>query len=139
MLRESTLALSASEILLESERIQVVKARYCRYLDGKQWRELLELFAPDCLFELDPLERQHLPEPLRASTQLPLQSFMELLRTVLVSDAQSVHHVHAPEIEFSEAAIAHGIWAVEDYVTSTFGNFRGYGHYHETYRKIDGS
>ncbi len=70
--------------------------------------------------------------------RLNLESFMDLLKTVLVPGAQSIHHVHAPEVELVDAANAHGIWAMDDYVTSGFGSFRGYGHYIEAYRKIDG-
>jgi hypothetical protein len=47
--------------------------------------------------------------------------------------------VHAPEIELTSATTARGIWALEDVVRLAPGvNLRGYGHYHETYEKIDG-
>ena len=47
--------------------------------------------------------------------------------------------VHAPEIELTSATTARGVWALEDVVRLAPGvNLRGYGHYHETYEKIDG-
>jgi hypothetical protein len=47
--------------------------------------------------------------------------------------------VHAPEIELTSATTARGIWALEDVVRLAPGvNLRGYGHYHESYEKIDG-
>jgi hypothetical protein len=47
--------------------------------------------------------------------------------------------VHAPEIELTSATTARGVWALEDVVRFGPGvNLRGYGHYQETYEKIDG-
>jgi hypothetical protein len=47
--------------------------------------------------------------------------------------------VHAPEIELTSETTARGVWALEDVVRFGPGvNLRGYGHYHETYEKIDG-
>ena len=51
----------------------------------------------------------------------------------------TVHQVHAPEIELTSATTATGVWALEDVVRLAPGlNLKGYGHYHETYEKIDG-
>ena len=42
-------------------------------------------------------------------------------------------------MEVTSATSARGIWALEDVVRLAPGvNLRGYGHYHETYEKIDG-
>ena len=50
-----------------------------------------------------------------------------------------MHQVHAPEIELTSATTATGVWALEDVVRLAPGlNLKGYGHYHETYEKIDG-
>jgi hypothetical protein len=47
--------------------------------------------------------------------------------------------VHAPEIELSSPTTAKGVWALEDVVRLAPGvNLRGYGHYRETYEKVDG-
>jgi hypothetical protein len=47
--------------------------------------------------------------------------------------------VHAPEIELTSATTATGVWALQDVVRLAPGlNLQGYGHYHETYEKIDG-
>ncbi len=37
--------------LLSLELIAQLKARYCRYIDTKQWDRLGSLFADDCKFE----------------------------------------------------------------------------------------
>ncbi len=50
-----------------------------------------------------------------------------------------MHQVHAPEIELTSATTAGAVWALEDVVRLAPGvNLRGYGHYTETYQKIDG-
>ena len=51
----------------------------------------------------------------------------------------TVHQVHAPEIELTSPTTARGVWALEDVVRFGPGvNLRGYGHYTETYEKVDG-
>lgn len=51
----------------------------------------------------------------------------------------TVHQVHAPEIEPTSATTARGGWALNDIVRLAPGlNLNAYGHYHETYEKIDG-
>ncbi len=50
-----------------------------------------------------------------------------------------MHQVHAPEIVLTSATTARAVWALEDVVRLAPGvNLRGYGHYDETYEKIDG-
>jgi SnoaL-like domain len=64
--------------------------------------------------------------------------FVAFTRKSLRNQA-TVHQVHAPEIELMSATTARGVWALEDVVRFGPGvNLRGYGHYHETYEKIDG-
>jgi hypothetical protein len=47
--------------------------------------------------------------------------------------------VHAPEIELTSATTARGIWALNDVVRLVPAlTLHGYGHYHETYEKVDG-
>jgi hypothetical protein len=43
------------------------------------------------------------------------------------------------EIDILSDSEARGIWAMEDIVEFTEGLLHGYGHYHETYRKVGGS
>src|SRR5205823_5434530 len=57
-----------------------------------------------------------------------------------VTPLLTVHHGHMPEIEITSPTTASGIWAMEDLVRGLDGKnpMRGYGHYHETYERIDG-
>ena len=66
--------------------------------------------------------------------------FMAYTRNTIGKPSQAtVHQVHAPEIELTSATTARGIWALNDVVRLVPAlTLHGYGHYHETYQKIDG-
>jgi hypothetical protein len=122
-------AVSGAESLLEIEAIKQLKARYCRYLDTKDWTAWRGIFSDD--FHSDTAESG-------GKVIDGADEFVEFTRKSLRNQA-TVHQVHAPEIELTSATTARGIWALEDVVR--FGpsvNLRGYGHYHETYEKVDG-
>ena len=115
--------------LLEIEAIKQLKARYCRYLDTKDWTAWRGIFADDFLSDTS----QAGGKVIRGA-----DDFVAFTRKSL-GDRATAHQVHAPEIELTSATTARGIWALEDVVRLAPGvNLRGYGHYHETYEKIDG-
>jgi SnoaL-like domain len=120
--------------LLSLELIAQLKARYCRYIDTKQWDRLAEVFTADCKFE----------GLGSAPAGADVATFVKGVSTRL-GPTISVHHVHQPEIVLTGATTARGIWAMEDFVEWQDGGtvkeapgakgFRGYGHYEEDYRK----
>ena len=115
--------------LLEIEAIKQLKARYCRYLDAKEWEAWRAIFSDDLLSDTSQAGGKliHSADDFVAFTHKSLEN------------RATVHQVHAPEIELTSATTARGIWALEDVVRLAPGvNLRGYGHYHETYEKIDG-
>jgi SnoaL-like domain len=115
--------------LLEIEAIKQLKARYCRYLDTKDWQSWRSLFADDFLSDTSPAGGK----VIRGADE-----FVTFTRKSLRSQA-TVHQVHAPEIELTSPTTARGVWALEDVVRFASGvNLRGYGHYTETYEKVDG-
>jgi hypothetical protein len=64
--------------------------------------------------------------------------FVAIVRERL-SGATTVHHGHMAEIQVIDGVTASGVWAMDDLVErpgSPFPSFRGYGHYHERYRKM---
>ena len=64
--------------------------------------------------------------------------FMAFLGDTL-DDVITVHHGHMPEIEVTSPTTATGIWALQDLLVWPNGmRLEGYGHYHETYEKVDG-
>jgi SnoaL-like domain len=115
--------------LLEVEDIKLLKARYCRYLDTKDWEAWRAIFADDFYGD----SSQAGGKVIRGA-----DDFVAFTRKCFGSRA-TTHQVHAPEIELTSATTARGIWALEDVVRLAPGvNLRGYGHYHETYEKLDG-
>jgi len=121
--------------LIDLEALKTLKAHYCRYLDQKRWPDLRSLYVDDCRFEIDPAERVYLPADWRDQSHINLAQYMDLVTKVMLPGVTSVHHVYVPELELLSPTEASGIWPMADYVVSDSGSFRGYGHYHETYRK----
>ncbi|WP_370330265.1 nuclear transport factor 2 family protein [Mycolicibacterium hippocampi] len=116
-------------VLLEIESIKRLKARYCRYLDTKDWVAWRTLFTDD--FRSD-------TSGAGGKVIVGADPFVAFTRSSL-GDRATVHQVHAPEIELTSATTAHAVWALEDVVRLAPGvNLRGYGHYDETYQKVDG-
>jgi hypothetical protein len=128
--------LDIAEKLMAIEEIKVLKARYFRYLDTKQWSAWEELFEPDILFDF-PDDKPEFSMPIQGRAK-----FVEAARKLNLQ-ATSIHHGHCPEIEIITPTTARGIWAMEDTilwsddadVQFSFRKLRGWGHYHETYIK----
>ncbi|MCV7279859.1 nuclear transport factor 2 family protein [Mycolicibacterium flavescens] len=115
--------------LAEIEAIKQLKARYYRLLDTKDWAGWRALFVDDFVSDTTPAGGKRIEGA---------DEFVGFTRKSLRNQA-TVHQVHAPEIELTSATTARGVWALEDVVRFGPGvNLRGYGHYHETYEKLDG-
>ena len=110
------------------EAIKKLKARYFRFLDTKRWKEFGELFAEDAFF-VNPETGQ--------PTVHGRQAIVERVRG-FVKDAVTVHHGHMPEIELTGPTTATAIWAMFGVVDDGDRWQEWYGHYEETYIKIDG-
>lgn len=128
---------NALDYLLCVDAIRQTKAKYCRYIDTKQWDRLSELFTPDCRFEgLG-------SAPAGADVTMFVQGVSSRL-----DHSISVHHCHMQETVMTGPDSARTIWAMEDFVEWTDGStvketpgsngFFGYGHYEETYQRVDG-
>jgi len=117
--------------LVEIEALKQLKARYCRLLDGKDWSGWRQLFADDFV-----------SDTAQAGGKVieGADDFVAFTRRSLQKSSQvTAHQVHAPELDITSATTARGIWALEDVVRLAPGiTLRGYGHYHETYEKVDG-
>ena len=111
------------------EQIRLLKARFLRFLDSKEWSALESLLTPDASFDFPGPsgERQHMQGAA---------AFVAMLRTNL-ADRVTVHHGHMPEIVIDSEDHASGVWAMEDKLWfapgSPIEHVHGYGHYHETY------
>ena len=123
--------MNAANDMLEIESIKQLKARYCRHLDTKDWSAWRAIFADDFVSDTSEAGGQII---------VGADEFVAYIRKTLGKPTQpTVHQVHAPEIELISATTARGVWALEDVVRLAPGvNLKGYGHYHETYEKVDG-
>lgn len=112
------------------EAIKQLKARYCRMLDTRDWTGMREVFADDVVVDTT---------ASGGNVTTGAEEFLSFLRPAL-EGVVSVHHAHMPEIEVTSATTATGIWALEDFLRFADGSeLHGFGHYHETYEKVDGS
>lgn len=129
--------MDALETLLAAEQIKALKARYCRFLDTKEWAGLGALFIEDAI--LDVAQDTGNP-PIRGREAIIAQI------RFAVDGAATSHQVHTPEIAFETADHASGVWAMQDRVVWLAGksplpgvtSITGYGQYHETYKRMAG-
>ena len=114
------------------EAIKQLKARYFRLMDTKDWTGMRNVFTPDVHVDVS---------DEGAGTFDGTEPFFAMLEPTL-QDVVTVHHGHTPEIEITSATTATGIWAMEDHLRFPAGGpvseLHGYGHYYETYAKLDG-
>jgi SnoaL-like domain len=121
--------MDAAAELLEIESIKQLKARYCRYLDTKNWQAWRGLFTDDFVSDTSEAGGKRIQGA---------DDFVAYTRGHLKSQP-TVHQVHAPEIELTSPTTAKGVWALNDIVRLAWGlNLDAFGHYDETYEKVDG-
>lgn len=120
--------------LLAIEEIRVLKARYFRFMDTKQFDELPSLFMPD----------MQVVSPDGDVWMTGGDAFAASLRASL-EHSVSCHQGFTAEIEVIDADTARGIWAMQDVIEwadrhprEGWKSIVGRGHYHESYRKTDG-
>jgi SnoaL-like domain len=113
------------------EELRELKARYFRLMDTKRWDEWADLFTEDCVAWV---------EDQPDVTYTGRDQFVTSTSSIL-AEAVTVHHGHMPEItlEPGDEDRAQGIWAMEDCVQIPTPDgditLKGYGHYHERYRR----
>ena len=115
--------------------IRYRKAKYCRFVDTKQWDDLAALLVPRPTLRFFDAERVLLYE--FDSTE----KWIELMKAYLAG-AHTIHQVHNSEIEVVSNVEVQAIWSMEDYLILAEGHDRpasvhGYGHYHETWRLME--
>jgi hypothetical protein len=135
------------ETLNAIEDIRRLEARYARYADYKRWEDLAGLFTQDGTFRsLDvdgnPVVDMNGREDI--ATQLGARNS---------GDVQPLHQLLTHEIDVESKTTAKAVWAMADLIFRgesaipsqkpgdahpPFRTMRGWGHYHVTYRKVDG-
>ena len=123
------------ERFLAIEEIKQLKARYFRYMDTKDWAGFAAIFAKDASVDYTPPGGN--PQDWSESGAANVAAFVRKT----VERAITVHNGHMPEIEVLSPTTARAIFAMEDLIWWPEGSRRktlhGWGHYHETYEKVE--
>ncbi|MBO0144594.1 nuclear transport factor 2 family protein [Agrobacterium sp. Ap1] len=112
--------------------IETRKARYCRYIDTKQWDEFQELFLNEPYIRFMDTEGQTI------HAFASLDDFVTTSARYL-EGARTIHQVHNAEMERVSDREVNAIWSMEDYLVfprvdqTRPASMHGYGHYHETW------
>jgi hypothetical protein len=108
--------------------IATLKARYCRFLDTKDWEGFGDLFVETVVIDTTGSGGPRMEG--RAAALASIRAALE--------SATTVHTVVLPEITVSDD-IATGIWAMQDRLVWPNGRaLDGAGHYHERYVRHGG-
>lgn len=121
------------ETLLEIEAIRELVARRVRCIDEKDWAGFSATYAPDAV-------SYSVQGPGGVETvgaELIGARVAEVLK-----DRTTVHHIHPSEIRVLTPTTAEGIIPLEDWLWWEDGGrslyLHGFGHYRQTFEKIDG-
>ena len=118
------------------ERIRDRKAKYCRYLDTKQFDQWEALFKPDAKIIFYKLDNSVLAEFTIAE--------LSPMTRGLFATTQTIHQTHNSEIESKSPTVASAIWSMEDWHIyapeegKPAKTMHGYGFYYETWELING-
>jgi hypothetical protein len=130
--------MDATQQLLELEALRRLKSTYFFVVDTRDREGWLSVWAPDATFQWDTAVstggQDGKPDQAYVGHEGLARVFDEML-----AHSTSVHHGHCPIIDLISETEARGVWAMEDIVTFPGQVIHGWGHYYETYRKIDGA
>jgi hypothetical protein len=136
-LDKSTEGLMTQRELEVREEIRDRKAKYCRYLDTKQFNDWETIFCTNARITY------YGPDGEVLLDFKDITEFSRLTRA-LFETASTIHQIHNSEITLVSEMEAHAIWSIEDWhvYSATAGSpaksMNGFGHYYETWRLVDG-
>jgi hypothetical protein len=126
--------MSDVEHLLAIEAIKDLQARRCYAVDTSDWTAYEVLHAPDHVSNNEGESQPYVGGKANAE---------RIKKTHDTYGITSMHHVHSPIITFESPTRARGIWSMEDQLWWTVDGVEhwshGWGFYHETYEKRDGT
>lgn len=141
--------MDVSQKLLAIEEIKQLKARYFRLMDTKDWTGMSTIFTADgvldarSVFSVDGVPDEAPAAESRNWLYEGGQTIVDFIRDAAMGTV-TCHHGHCHEVEVLSNTEAKGVIAMEDRVFKRIEGkpvwqFRGCGHYHESYRKVDGA
>lgn len=110
--------------------IASVKARYLRYMDLKQWKEMRALFTDDAIFD----------HPTIGRFEQDPSAAIDAVAAMLVDDFWTNHESGIPDIELTSKDTAKGVFAMSS-TSRPPGQkelLRTFGHYHDEFRRVNG-
>ncbi len=114
------------------EAIKQLKARYFRCMDTKDWAGFEAVFTEAAVMDM----AEEAGDVVHGAAEIAAYVRGH------VDSVVTVHHGHMPEITLTSSSTATGIWAMEDVLRwpegGPLGAMHGFGHYHETYERVDG-
>lgn len=132
------------ERLIAIDQITQLKAKYFRGVDSSDGDLVKNLLAEDCVLNY----MGCCTDPATGNDYIPAMNVILYGKDSWRSDGMSklgiisVHQGHNFEVEFTSGTTAKGIWSMTDRLYfppgGEFSRMTGYGHYLETYEKIDG-
>jgi len=131
------------ERLMATDEITQLKARYFRGVDSCNGELVRNALAEDCVLDY----MGCCTDPSTKRDYIPAMNVILRGRSSWRSDGLSrlgivsVHQGHNFELQLMSDTTAEGIWSMTDRLYfppgGEFSLMTGYGHYHETYEKID--
>lgn len=120
------------DTLLEIEKIQQLKGKYCRYLDGNDWDLMRdEVLTGDVIAEYSDGDLHY------DGSEAVIKFLTE---SIGGPDILTMHTGHMPEITLIGDTTATGVWYLHDIVIVPAVKLmiQGNGVYHDEYRKENG-
>jgi len=125
------------ERLIAIEDIKILKAKYFRYVDLRPpVEERDDIFTPDATVFIPELGQPH---------PMSVAETHRLYTDGVLDGSVSIHQGHLPEIDILSDSTARAMWPMEDRIYWSGErapdqpiSLHGWGHYWETYEKIDG-
>ncbi len=130
--------------LLAIEEIRMLKARYFRHMDMREWDLMAEVFCKDVRFDCSEGGGSRGLDGVWRGDIMPITEGRDNLMAWIsgsFATTTSAHHGHAHEIWLDSETEAHGIVAMEDWILDADRKtllINAAGHYHEKYRIEDG-
>ena len=122
--------------LAEIERLKVLMAHYSTWGDTQQWDKFATLLHEDAEFIIDAAPRAT-PD---ADPVIKINGRDNYVNGMIdyTNGFHTAHQMYLPDITIIDEDTAHATWCLHDYVKTPVVNFKGWGHMHDDYVKVDG-
>lgn len=126
--------MDALQKIIAMDDIRTLMARRVRCLDSKDWAGFAACYTSDAI------SHSFVSDDQPDAQVVGAQAIAERVKTAL-DGVTTVHQVHAPEIEIHSDDSATGVWPLHDVLSREHEGrrhwMRGYGHYRQSYRRVD--